>query len=407
MAILPAVNAAETRLRNVDALSDLVAEAQRRVAEVQRIHGSTVLRLQEQVTESLRLATAGATATNLAMQRFGDQFATTRLSETMKSMQLMAERTNAALASPQMSKTMESLRLMSERTNAALLSPQMSETMKSMQLMAERTNAAALAMQRFGDQFATSLAPLRLTETMELLAQSFRERLHGAFGFSETTAQRIAEFGRNFQLSTDRHIAGVLLTRGWLGVERHLSTWQLARLVNVRGRGKGVEIDRRMCAAFRRNRGTRLRGMTKAWAGVPYLKARRQIIRQAQAAHLDKKYALSIAALLPLVDGLAAEVRRTTIRVAPATRKKVIAVKDVVHLYAPAEGRSRQWSEVVLLAVGERIFKDYDFDTQPAPAKNNRHGVLHGRISHYASEKNSLQTFLLLDVMACIASKHP
>src|SRR5688572_522770 len=121
MAILPAVNAAETRLRNVDALSDLVAEAQRRVAEVQRIHGSTVLRLQEQVTESLRLATAGATATNLAMQRFSDQFATTRLSETMKSMQLMAERTNAALASPEMSKTMESLRLMSERTNAALL----------------------------------------------------------------------------------------------------------------------------------------------------------------------------------------------------------------------------------------------------------------------------------------------
>jgi hypothetical protein len=60
-----------------------------------------------------------------------------------------------------------------------------------------------------------------------------------------------------------------------------------------------------------------------------------------------------------------------------------------------------------LIEVTERVFKDYDFATQRAPAKNNRHGVMHGRIAKYASEKNSLQTFLLLDVMACIAAKHP
>jgi hypothetical protein len=302
----------------------------------------------------------------------------------------------------------KSMQLLTERTNAALLSPQLSQSLESFRLAAEGTSATGLAMQRFGEQFAANLAPLRLSETLQVVAQSFRQQLHAAFGFSETTGQQIAEFGRHLLLSTDRHAAGVLLTRGWLGVERHLTTVQLAKLVHVQGRGKGAEIDRRMCAAFRRNRGARLRSMTKAWKAVPYLNDRRHIIRQAQAAHLEKRYALSIAALLPLVDGLAAEVRRANMSLVPATSKKrrVIAVNDVVHLYDPAQGRSRHWSAVVLMAVSQRIFKDYDFDTQRAPAKNNRHGVLHGRIPQYASEKHSLQTFLLLDVMACIAANN-
>jgi hypothetical protein len=168
--------------------------------------------------------------TNLAMQQFASRLAPLQLTETMESMRLLSERTNASLAP--LSKSLESFRV-----------------------AAEGVGATAFAMQRLGEQFAASLAPLRLTDTMQLLAESFRQQLHGAFGFSETTGQQIAELGRQLLLSTDRHVAGVLLTRGWLGVERHLTTAQLAKLVRVKGRGKGVEIDRRMCAAFRRNVG--------------------------------------------------------------------------------------------------------------------------------------------------------
>jgi hypothetical protein len=185
------------------------------------------------------------------------------------------------------------------------------------------------------------------------------------------------------------------------------------KVVQVRNRTKGgrritgAEIDKRICAHFRRKEAVRLREMTRAWKPIPYLDERRRIIREALSAHVDRKYSLSIAALLPLVDGLAAEIRRTTIKPAKGKKLKLIAVNEVVHLYRPADGRSRKWAEVVSIAVTEGIFKDYDFNTQPAPAKNNRHGVLHGRIPNYESEKLSLQTFLVLDVMACIAAKHP
>ena len=130
-------------------------------------------------------------------------------------------------------------------------------------------------------------------------------------------------------------------------------------------------------------------------------------------AHRRKEYALSIAALLPLVDGLAAEVRRNNpqkVAVANGAAKKgkrrLIAVGEVVALYDP-QGRARDWADVVIEEVTKRMFKDYDFDTQPAPAKVNRHGVLHGRIADYASEVNSLKTLLMVDVMAHIATCQP
>jgi hypothetical protein len=83
-------------------------------------------------------------------------------------------------------------------------------------------------------------------------------------------------------------------------------------------------------------------------------------------------------------------------------RKKLIAVAEVVTLY-DSKGRASDWADAVMQAVSEQMFKDYDFETQRAPAKLNRHGVLHGRIPDYGSEANSLKAILLLDVMVHIA----
>lgn len=148
--------------------------------------------------------------------------------------------------------------------------------------------------------------------------------------------------------------------------------------------------------------------MTKEWWRIPYLKKRQRIIRQALAAHKNKQYGLSVPALMPLVDGLAAAVRHRglpALAVSGKNRKRpTIAVGEVIALYDPS-GRVHDWVDVVIAAVEERMFKGYDFDTQQAPATVNRHGVEHGRIADYDTEVNSLQTILLLDVMAHIATR--
>jgi hypothetical protein len=186
------------------------------------------------------------------------------------------------------------------------------------------------------------------------------------------------------------------------------------RILEIRGRNKGVSINKFICAAFRRKKYARLASMTKAWWRISYLKKRQRIIRQALRAHRRKEYALSISTLLPLVDGLASEIRQRNpqlVAVANAGGKKkgkerLIAVREVVALYDPQD-RVRDWADVVMDESNKRMFADYDFKTQPAPAKMNRHGILHGRHDDFDSEVNSLKALLMLDVMAHIASCTP
>jgi hypothetical protein len=139
-----------------------------------------------------------------------------------------------------------------------------------------------------------------------------------------------------------------LLARGWLGVERHLTTWELSRLLEVRGRNRGVWIDKFICSAFRRKNHARVASMMRAWWRVPYLKNRQRFIRQAIRAHRRKEYGLSITTLLPLVDGLADEIRQRNAQQVPIVssggkrrKQRLIAVGDVVALYDPQSRRSR------------------------------------------------------------------
>jgi hypothetical protein len=175
--------------------------------------------------------------------------------------------------------------------------------------------------------------------------------------------------------------------------------------LEIKGRNRGAEIDRQICLAFRRKRQAKLRAMVRTWKSVPYLHERRLIVRQAVDAHIGRKYALSIAALLPLVEGCAAEIRRVTPNASPTGKTTVRSgptVGDVILLYDTG-GKARDWADAVVEAVSGRVFAFYKFSNQKPPSKLNRHGILHGRIADYASEVNSLQALLLVDVMAHIA----
>jgi hypothetical protein len=119
----------------------------------------------------------------------------------------------------------------------------------------------------------------------------------------ESVGRQMAEFARHFDLCWldtverisrdllptermfDRRIAKLLLSRGWLGVERHLSTLALSDVLEIKGRAKGKAIDRFICQKFRRKRFALVATMVKPWWTIPYLRARRKVIPQALSAH--------------------------------------------------------------------------------------------------------------------------
>jgi hypothetical protein len=57
------------------------------------------------------------------------------------------------------------------------------------------------------------------------------------------------------------------------------------------------------------------------------------------------------------------------------------------------------WGRPFCKAVGKRIYGRYAFGSGSAPTSLNRHGILHGEISDFGTEANSLKVFLLLDTI--------
>jgi hypothetical protein len=125
---------------------------------------------------------------------------------------------------------------------------------------------------------------------------------------------------------------------------------------------------------------------------------RKKAIRAAINAHKRRQFELTIPALLPLIDGLAAEIVVGT----PNLKAKTIYAKDAVKIYNADE--AEVWSECVEQVVFGLVYRDYDFRTAKRPPSSvNRHGILHGKVVDYGSELNSYRVIFLLDVMVNIA----
>jgi hypothetical protein len=184
--------------------------------------------------------------------------------------------------------------------------------------------------------------------------------------------------------------------------------------------GGGEKVDRFVCEKFRENNFQLLDEKTEVWRNVPYLRLRQKLIKDAIDAHKEGKYTLSIPALLPLIDGLAAEIAIKIPNSSGLARNKKKArriglsgVEHVKHLadsYHKLERERVQktfdeweesvWSAIVVEGVRERVYKHYDYPGKAPPSVLSRHAILHGRVDDYATEANSLRTILLLHIFA-------
>jgi hypothetical protein len=165
-------------------------------------------------------------------------------------------------------------------------------------------------------------------------------------------------------------------------------------------------VNQLMVEAFRP--GTRFyRSARAVITESPHFEPRRPLLNQVWRAQRQAHWYLVINALLPLVEGVLADVMfpKTPIRQRPM--KADPSVKALAQVEPDVAGPLRA-AETVLLSAGggSALFDPYDPPHGVEPRTLNRNAVLHGIARRYGTEQNATKLFLLLVLMAeCFAFK--
>ena len=184
--------------------------------------------------------------------------------------------------------------------------------------------------------------------------------------------------------------------------------------------GKKQVIPSIIARYYKRNNWAILKETVSNWESNSFFRPRMGIIYDALEAHMNCKYALSVPALLPHIEGIAREiVKKYNL---PELPQLVICRK-----ISYGENGDKTWPSTVFgeVAMGALSFQEWvavesflyylegtmylsprrvgkkleDFATKDIL---NRNSILHGRHLKYATSMNSLKCFLALDVLALI-----
>jgi len=206
----------------------------------------------------------------------------------------------------------------------------------------------------------------------------------------------------HFLFKDDRELAEVLSRYEWWVLERDINGSIQRDILRLGRKGTQKEIDEYLCALFREDNHARLEKKVAAWFKTPYLAEHAEIVAQCLAAHKEGKFCLSVATLLPLLNGLTRRFRRETFGTRPQKsstgaphRRKAVEVALVAEYYQSLE--PPLWGQPLFEAIKTKFYGGYGFGSGTAPTSLNRHGILHGEIFDYGTEVNSLKVFLLLD----------
>jgi hypothetical protein len=205
-------------------------------------------------------------------------------------------------------------------------------------------------------------------------------------------------------LKDDLELAEVLSRHEWWVLERDINGSIQRDILRLGREGTRKEIDEYLCEMFRRDNHARLERKVAAWFKTPYLAEHTEIVAQCLAAHKEGKFCLSVATLLPLVNGLTRRFRRETLGSRPQKssagaphRRNAVEVALLAEYYQNHE--PPLWGQPLFEAIKSKFYGPYSFGSGTAPTSLNRHGILHGEILDYGTEVNSLKVFLLLDTI--------
>lgn len=144
----------------------------------------------------------------------------------------------------------------------------------------------------------------------------------------------------------------------------------------------------------------RIQQTLEFWKSQTTISKRLPILREAIEAHINGKFYLSVATLIPQVEGvlrdsLTAMNRNDDFNSMDRERmhKSITALRDLWKLQSSKTDQAIILLNVLPDAVAD-LYEEYDL---PIEGKLYRHGVCHGLQTDFGSKKNSTRLILLLD----------
>lgn len=198
-------------------------------------------------------------------------------------------------------------------------------------------------------------------------------------------------------------LADILCRHDWWVLERDITGPIQREILRLGREGKSGQLDHYLCQLFTENGFSRLDQKIVKWFEIPYLNSRRELIAQCVAAHKERKFFLSVCALLPMLDGLTRSFRREVLgrgagrSTSRKPRRRTIEVMLVAGYYLRRE--PALWGRPFFQFVDKRVYGKFAFGSGVPAGSLNRHAILHGEASDYGTEANSLKVFLLLDAL--------
>jgi len=185
------------------------------------------------------------------------------------------------------------------------------------------------------------------------------------------------------------------------------------KIVRLHSEGKRQVIPSVVARYYKKSDCAVLRRAVARWESNPYFLPRMQIIKDALEAHISGKYTLTIPALLPHIEGIASEiVEQYGLRpLEPITEGGAKTYPSTAFGHVPAsaftfsedvavDGLLRYLEGTLYLYMGQGFKKLPEFLERKS--RINRHAILHGFQTNYASSMNSLRVFLALDVLSLL-----
>ncbi len=206
---------------------------------------------------------------------------------------------------------------------------------------------------------------------------------------AEMMAIAAANFER-YRNEEEPEACKLLCDAGWLGMDHHFCLQHLREVVVLHKTQGEAAMNQAILCYFNVDDCALLVAMSERWLSIPYLRDREKIILDAVYAHKQGLFTLSIPAMLPLADGLSAEVLGMQSMRAVALLAEDRRVND-----------PEVWAQGFCDFVAQVYYKGYEFGRDTAPFLN-RHGIVHGRVFEYRSALNSTRVFLLIDAVADI-----
>jgi hypothetical protein len=288
---------------------------------------------------------------------------------------------------------------------------ELAAAMANLQIAPRQELAAMLATAKIAispvQDLATALADIRIG-VQQMLAP-YQEAISAVFSTARFIQQNFEQWKSELQLnwakmaemmaaaaaSFERYCneeapeaCAVLCQAGWLRMDRHFSITEVREsLVLHKSQGEAA-MNNAILQYFSEDNWASLERMTESWNSIPYLLDRTGIIADALFAHRSGLYTLSVPTLLPLVDGLSAEILGSHSKNAVAKFAENRRAND-----------PEIWVQGFCDFMAQVFYKGYRFGQDSAPYLN-RHAILHGRVFDYPSALNSTRVFLLVDALA-------